>query len=34
MTATSMTMDMTMTVPEAPGPIQQSVTARRIGDCK
>ena len=33
-TATSMTMDMTMTVPEMPGPIQQTVTARRIGDCK
>ena len=34
MTATSMTMDMTMTVPEVPGPIQQSATARRIGECK
>ena len=33
-TATSMTMDMTMTVPEMPGPMQQTVTARRIGDCK
>ncbi len=33
-TATSMTMDMTMTIPEVPGPIQQSVAARRIGDCK
>lgn len=33
-TATSMTMDMTMTVPEMPGPIQQTVTARRVGDCK
>ncbi len=34
MTATSMTMDMTMTVPEMPGPMQQTVTARRVGDCK
>jgi len=33
-TANSMTMDMTMTVPEMPGPIQQTVTGRRIGDCK
>ena len=34
LTATSMTMDMTMTIPEVPGPIQQSATARRIGECK
>jgi len=33
-TANSMTMDMTMTIPEMPGPVQQTVTARRVGDCK
>lgn len=33
-TTNSMTMDMTMTIPEMPGPIQQTVTAKRVGDCK
>ena len=33
-TANSMTMDMTMTIPEVPGPVQQTVMARRVGDCK
>lgn len=33
-TTNSMTMDMTMTIPEMPGPVQQTVTAKRVGDCK
>lgn len=33
-TANSMTMDMTMTIPEMPGPVHQTVTARRVSDCK
>jgi hypothetical protein len=33
-TATSLSMEMTMVMPEAPGPMTQSITARRIGDCK
>ena len=34
LTATSIEMNMTMTMAELPGPITQKVTARRIGDCK
>lgn len=33
-TPTSMTMDMTMSMAGTPGPITQTITARRIGDCK
>jgi len=33
-TATGMTMEMTMAMPGAPSPITQSITARRLGDCK
>ncbi len=33
-TATGMAMDMTMSVPDAPGPMTQSISAKRIGDCK
>ena len=33
-TSNSMTMDMTMTIPEVPGPVQQTVAAKRVGDCK
>ena len=32
--STGMTMDMTMTMAGMPGPMTQSITARRIGDCK
>ncbi len=32
--ATSLNMEMTMRIPEAPGPMTQNITARRIGDCK
>ena len=34
MTATSLTMNMTMRTPELPGAITQSIAAHRIGDCK
>ncbi len=34
LTATGMAMDMTMSVADMPGPMTQSITARRIGDCK
>ena len=34
LTSTGMTMDMTMTMDGMPGPITQSITARRVGDCK
>ncbi|MBI4189242.1 MAG: DUF3617 family protein [Betaproteobacteria bacterium] len=33
-TATSMTMDMTTLMANTPGPLTQTITARRIGDCK
>ena len=33
-TATSMTMDMTMTMADMPGPMTQTITAKRISDCK
>ena len=33
-TATSMAMEMTMSMPEMPGPMTQSIAAKRIGDCK
>jgi hypothetical protein len=33
-TATSIAMDMTMTIEGIPGPLTQSITARRLGDCK
>jgi len=33
-TPTGMTMDMTMVISGAPGPITQNITARRLGDCK
>ena len=33
-TGTSLTMDMTMTTASAPSPMTQTITARRIGDCK
>jgi hypothetical protein len=33
-TPTSLTMDMNMTMAGAPGPMVQSITARRLGDCK
>jgi hypothetical protein len=33
-TATGMTMDMTMSMPDAGGTMMQSTTAKRIGDCK
>ena len=33
-TETSVAMNMTMTVAEMPGPINQNVTARRLGECK
>ena len=32
-TATGMTMDMTMSMPDD-GPMTQTITAKRIGDCK
>ena len=32
--ATGMTMDMTMTMAGMPGPMTQSISARRVGDCK
>ena len=31
---TGMTMDMTMTMAGMPGPMTQSISARRLGDCK
>jgi hypothetical protein len=34
MTPTSMNMDMTMTMEGMPGPMTQSITAKRTGDCK
>ena len=34
MTQTSMNMDMTMTMEGMPGPMTQSITAKRTGDCK
>jgi hypothetical protein len=33
-TATGMTMDMTMSMPDAGGTMTQSTTAKRLGDCK
>ena len=33
-TATSIAMDMTMNIAGIPGPLTQSITARRLGDCK
>jgi hypothetical protein len=33
-TAASIAMDMTMTIEGIPGPLTQSITARRLGDCK
>ena len=33
-TATSMAMEMTMSMPEMPGPMTQNISAKRIGDCK
>ena len=33
-TSTGMTMDMTMVMAGAPGPMTQTITARRVGDCK
>jgi hypothetical protein len=32
--ASGMTMDMTMTMAGMPGPMTQSISARRVGDCK
>lgn len=32
--ATSLSMDMIMHIPEAPGPMMQNISARRLGDCK
>lgn len=32
--ATSLAMEMTMRMPDAPGPMMQNISARRIGDCK
>ena len=32
-TPTGMTMDMTMTMADMPGPMTQSITAKRTGDC-
>ena len=32
--ATSLNMDMTMQIPDAPGPMTQNISARRLGDCK
>ncbi len=33
-TATSISMDMTFTTPNVPGPMNQSIAAKRVGDCK
>jgi hypothetical protein len=33
-TATSLNMDMTMKMADAPGPMTQNISARRLGDCK
>jgi hypothetical protein len=33
-TATSLNMDMVMRIPDAPGPMTQNISARRLGDCK
>lgn len=33
-TSNSMTMEMNMTMAGAPGPMTQTITARRLGDCK
>lgn len=33
-TPAGMTMDMTMTMADMPGPMTQSITAKRLGDCK
>jgi len=33
-TATTMTMDMTMSMAGLPGPMMQTITATRVGDCK
>ena len=33
-TTTSMNMDMTMTMEGMPGPMTQSIVAKRVGDCK
>ena len=32
--ATTLNMDMTMQIPDAPGPMTQNISARRLGDCK
>ncbi len=32
--ATSLNMEMTMRIPEAPAPMTQFITARRLGDCQ
>jgi hypothetical protein len=32
-TQTGMNMDMTMTMDGMPGPMTQSITAKRVGDC-
>jgi hypothetical protein len=29
-----LSMEMTMVMPEAPGSMTQSISARRVGDCK
>ena len=34
MSATSLTMNMTMRMPELTGAVTQNISARRIGDCK
>lgn len=34
LSATSMTMEMTTLMPNLPGPMTQTITARRLGDCK
>ncbi len=32
--ATTLNMEMVMRIPEAPGPMMQNISARRLGDCK
>jgi hypothetical protein len=33
-TSTSVTLDMTVSMPKLPGPMNQTINARRVGDCK
>ena len=34
LSATSLNMDIAMLTPDAPGPMLQNISAKRLGDCK